>query len=288
MIGLLPYKLLITSRRVLASNSGIHPQVKIHPVLLQHQHAKGEKMSLPRSILLVPAIGAALLIAGCGSSTNTSVTAGQAADVGTEVMSNALQTFKTALGNAGVEGAAAGRAAVAATSPISCNSAGICKYATTTLPCLAEGSISLMGTFNETENTTTGIETVTGANFTLIPLASPSPAPGCSYDDVVVLTSGSATVTGTDINVDTNTGNVVLPFTLNAAGSVHFAPGTEAPTGFPTGKCDFNIIAEYEFDNSSTTTCSTAAPCAVQAAVSGNVCGKTIPANTVIQIGSIS
>jgi hypothetical protein len=251
-------------------------------------------MSLQSKILLVCAIGAALLIAGCGSSSNTRVTGGQAADVGTEVMTTVLQTFKTANSTNGVEPAPseAARAAVTTTNPVSCTG-GNCTYATTTFPCPysltadVAGEVSLGGTFSESKNTTTGIETVTDENFTLSFANPPSNPPGCSYDDIVVLTSGSVLVTGTNTEFDTNTGNIVLPFTLNAAGTVKFAPGA-ADTTFPTGVCEVNITAIYEFVSTPTTACSTEAPCQVQAAVSGNVCGKTIPADTVIPIGGIS
>jgi hypothetical protein len=261
-------------------------------------------MLLPRRILIVPAIGAALLIGACGGHHNTAVTNAQAAAVGTEVMSNVLQTFSTANGNLGIEPAAAKRAAV--TSPLSCTTAGVCTYAATTFPCVfgtpvttdgvltavLPGNASLAGTYDETTttNTTTEVETeaVTNANFTLSFAAPPTPALGCSYDDILVLTSGSVGITGTGIDFDLTTGNVQLPFTLTASGNVHYTPGADAPSTYIAGECQANITATYEFvPPIPTTACTTEAPCPVQAAVSGSVCGKTIPASTVIEIGDL-
>ena len=264
-------------------------------------------MPLPRRILLAPAIGAALLIAGCGSHHNTAVTNNQAAAVGTEVMANVLQTFSNANGNLGVEPppAVAAHNAAAATPNPTCTTAGVCTYTATTIPCVygvpvktsgvltavQPGDASLSGTFDETKatNTTTGVETetVTGAVFTLSIATPPTPALGCSYDDVVVLTTGSVVVKGTGIDVDLTSGNVQLPFTLVGSGEVHFTPGADAPTTYIAGECQVNITAKYEFVTAPTAACTIAAPCPVQAAVSGSVCGLTIPANQLIPIGSL-
>jgi hypothetical protein len=270
-------------------------------------------MSLQSKILLVCAIGAALLIAGCGSrSSNTSVTSGQAADVGTEIMANVLQTFKNANGTNGVEPAPseAKRAVAAVVANPSCT-AGVCTYATTALPCVYGSSVEQSGvltavqpgqaslggttpTFTESLNTTTGIETVdiTPPNSFILNFASPaSAALGCSYDDILVLTEGTLAVTGTGIEFDTNTGYIVLPFTLTATtarnnngGVVTFEPGAADPT-FPAGQCQANITAEYEFQTPNTCAANTAL---VQAAVSGTICGKTIPASQTVTVGCIA
>jgi len=233
-------------------------------------------MSLPSKILLVPAIGAALLIAGCGSSSNTSLTNGQAGDVGTEITANVLQNMGAAF-HTGVEPAPAVRAAVATPNP-NCTSTGAnsesCTYTTPIqFSCLAAGTFTISGTYTDTTNTTTGITTVALPGINLIPT-------GCSSDNIVLITGDpKITVTGTGINVDGTTGNVQLPFTIKESGHVSFKPGTADPT-FPTGQCDVNATATFQ-------TTSTTSPYLVTAAVSGSVCGKTIPADTTIMIGSI-
>lgn len=238
-------------------------------------------MSLHSKIMLVPAIGAALLIAGCGgSSHNTNVTGGQAQDVGTEITANVLQNLGAAF-RAGVEPTPAPAVRAAVSTNPTCTSTGSnsedCTYATTQFDCLGAGTFTVSGTFSDTLNTTTLIDTVNLTGMTIVPT-------NCSSDNVLLVTGDpNIKVAGTGIRVDENTGNVQLPFTITEKGTVSFAPGSAAPTGFPSGHCDVNATATYQ--TTSTTACTTDSPCLVTAAVSGSVCGKTIPANTVITIG---
>lgn len=249
-------------------------------------------MSLPRRILLVPAIGAALLIAGCSSN---HLTAGQSGVVGTEVVTNVVRTFDTANGNIGVEptptpGATTPGGTKAA--PTICTDAGVCTIPTpTTFSCPFSstvgtlGNVSLQGTFDEalTTTTATGIETeaITDSAFT-VSFANPPATPlGCSFDDEVILTGGSVAVAQTgSINLDLTNNNVELPYTIIVNGTVDYTKGPDALPTFPagSGSCTLaNVTITYSL--ASPATCTTGTFCSVNAFVaSGTVCGHTIPA----------
>lgn len=257
-------------------------------------------MSLHSKILVVPAIGAALLIGACGGN---HLDTAQAGVVGTEVVTNVVQTLGAANGQSldiegsvGVEPTPATGATTpggAIPAPTICTEAGVCTIPTpTTFPCTysstvgEEGNLSLQGTFDETQATTTltsvETETITNSAFT-VSFANPPATPlGCSFDDAVILTGGSVGVTQTgSIFLDQTNDNIELPFTITVNGTVDYTKGPLAATTFPSGsgRCTLdNVTVTYSLD--SPTTCTTpTASCTVDAFVaSGSVCGHTIPA----------
>lgn len=250
-------------------------------------------MSLPRRILLVPAIGAALLIAGCSGNR---LTAGQAGVVGTEVVTNVVRTFDTANGNIGVEPATTPGTAPGGTiaAPTICTIAGVCTIPTpTTFSCPfsstvgALGNVSLQGTFDEALTSTTAApvietEAITDSAF-IVSFANPPATPlGCSFDDAVIITSGSVAVTQTGpINLDLTHNNVELPYTITVNGTVDYSKGPAVtvpaiPAG--SGSCTLHdVTITYSLANP--LTCTTGTFCEVDAFVaSGTVCGHTIQA----------
>jgi hypothetical protein len=236
-------------------------------------------MSLHSRILLLPTIGAALLIGGCSSSHNTSLTGNQATELGTEIEENIFENLGAAFG-VGVEPAAAtikrtARAAVAIQPTCTGTTTQNCTIPSTTFDCLSSGTFKVSGTFTQTLNTTTDVDTVGITGIDLAPNI-------CTADNLVVITGDpKVTLTGTGLLLDEVNNAIELPFTVTEVGTVSFTKGSaNTDTTFPSsGTCDMNVIAKFQ-------TASTSAPFVVTAAVSGTLCGKTIPAGETVTVGT--
>jgi len=235
-------------------------------------------MSLGGRVLLLPALGAALLIGGCSSSHNTNLTGGQATELGSEIEANIFENLGAAFGT-GVEPAPAviKRTAAAVTIQPTCTGTTTqnCTIPSTTFDCLSSGTFTISGTFTNTPNTTTNVNTV---NLTGVDLAPTK----CTADNLVVITGDpKVTLTGTGLLIDEVNTAVELPFTVTEVGTVSFTKGSaNTDSTFPaSGTCDINVTAKFQ-------TASTSAPYVVTAAVSGTLCGKTIPAGETVPAGT--
>jgi hypothetical protein len=218
------------------------------------------------------------LIGGCSSSHNTSLTGNQATELGTEIEENIFENLGSAFGT-GVEPAPAviKRTAAAAVIQPTCTGTTTqnCTILSTTFPCLSSGTFAISGTFTNTPNTTTNINTVNLTGIDLVPT-------NCTADNLVVVTGDpNVVITGTGILNDQTNNAIELPFTVTQVGTVKFTKGSaNTDTTFPSsGTCDMNVIAKFQ-------TASTSAPFVVTAAVSGTLCGKTIPAGETVTVGT--
>jgi hypothetical protein len=234
-------------------------------------------MSIASKILLLPVIGATLLIVGCSSS---SLSGKQVGEVGAEIEINIFDSLGSAFGT-GIEPAPGVtkpiRAVAGITPDCTVGTTEICTIAATTLPCPFSGTFTISGTFTDTLNTpVANVDTIGLTGIELVPTK-------CTADDVVIVTGDpSITITGTGLLDDRTNNAIELPFTITQVGSVSFTRGSADKLNLPSsGHCDLNVTATFEQVPNTPSS-----PLQVQAAISGTLCGKTIPAGSIVQVGT--